>query len=219
MIFDLDGTLLDSRRAIVDAVARGIEEVAREAGEAAYRADTQAIVRALGLPSDEYFREVLPARLVEHARRVKEVATGHEVAALARGDGRLFPRTLESLTALREMNLRVALVSNAQKAYFRAALDHLGLGALADHSECHEELPDGVEGAPKSRLVERALASLGSRPWAVMVGDRVEDLHAGREHGCRTVGVTHGFGSIEELAIADRRVDSLPELVEYVASL
>ena len=52
-----------------------------------------------------------------------------------------------------------------------------------------------------------------------MVGDRAEDLHAGREHGCRTIGVTHGFGTAEELAVADRRVESLPELVEYVATL
>lgn len=219
VIFDLDGTLVDSRKAIVDAVAAGIETVARELGHPQTRADRDAVVRALGLPSDEYFRRVLPANLVQHAARVKRVATELEVRALAEGEGRLFPGTLESLITLREGGWRVAVVSNAQRPYFRAALEHLGLQAQVDHSECQEELPKELEGDPKTVLVGRALSGRGGEGIAVVVGDRAEDIQAGRAHGCRTVGATHGFGSEEELALADHRVDGLPALAEYVLAL
>jgi phosphoglycolate phosphatase len=69
----------------------------------------------------------------------------------------------------------------------------------------------GTEG--KSPMVERAKAQL---PGAVaMVGDRRPDMLAAREHGLLAVGVTWGFGSVEELteAGAEVLVDQPDELV------
>jgi phosphoglycolate phosphatase-like HAD superfamily hydrolase len=217
VLFDLDGTLLDSRRAIVDAVARGIEEVARDRGHPDLVANRRAIVDALGLPADEYFRRVLPPTLLQHAAEVKTAATGHEVDALAVNPEQLYASTLPALQKIRARGHSLGIVSNAQREYFRAALHYQKLEDCVDYSECYEELPPGADPPYKQRLVERALFAL-SAPGRVstMVGDRAEDLAAGRACGCRTIGVLHGFGHREELAEADHLARDLAEVASII---
>jgi phosphoglycolate phosphatase-like HAD superfamily hydrolase len=217
VLFDLDGTLLDSRRAIVDAVARGIEEVAAEHGQAGLVANRQAIVDALGLPADEYFRQVLPPTLLQHAAEVKTAATGHEVDALAINSEQLYASTLPALRELRARGHCLGIVSNAQHEYFRAALYYQKLENCVDYSECYEELPPSTAPPYKQRLVERALSALSAAGRVnTMVGDRAEDLEAGRACGCRTIGVLHGFGHREELAKADHLARDLAEVASII---
>ena len=214
--FDLDGTLVDSEHAVLDAVAAGVREVTGRHG-AAIDVPASVLRDALGLPAAEYYRTILPEEWREHALEVKEVATAHEVAALRDGHGRLFDGVLETLDALRARGMRLACISNAQAPYFRAALEFLKLGARMDHTECHEELPADARPPFKTVMLRRALAALELEASEVMmVGDRAEDVRSGAELGCRTVGLTFGFGTAEELAIAKHRIDRFDRLLELV---
>ncbi|QSO47602.1 HAD hydrolase-like protein [Alicyclobacillus mengziensis] len=64
-------------------------------------------------------------------------------------------------------------------------------------------------------------ASFASSTFVVMVGDRKYDIVGGKKWGLRTVGVTYGFGSREELqnAGADDIVDRPLALMDAIASL
>ena len=213
VVFDLDGTLVDSRVAVIDAVAAGIREVAERHGRGPVHVDPRILRDALGKPAAEYYRDILDDNLVDLAAEVKEVATAHEVAALARGDGRLYEGVLATLDALRARGVQLASVSNAQTPYFRAALEHLGLASRFVHSECQEELPAGAARPFKQTLLARAITQLQvSASNTVMVGDRREDIEAGQALGCLTVGIEFGFGSAVELASADWRVREFGEL-------
>ena len=213
VIFDLDGTLVDSRVAVIDAVSAGIREAIAAAGLVVPPIDEQLLRDALGKPADEYYRSVLPETLGHLSDRVKETATRHEVAAFAAGRGRLFDGVLAALDRLRAAGIRVAAVSNAQTPYFRAALEHTGLDARLDHSECYEELPDDATRPFKLTLLRRALATLGvPADRALMAGDRAEDLEAARTAGCTSLAIPFGFGTDEELGIADLRLESFAEL-------
>jgi phosphoglycolate phosphatase len=217
VVFDLDGTLVDSRIAVIDAVSAGIREAVATAGLVVPPIDEQLLRDALGKPAAEYFRAVLPETLGHLAGRVKETATRHEVAAFEAGHGRLFEGVLEALDRLRTAGIRIAAISNAQAPYFRAALEHTGLDARLDHAECHEELPDDAARPFKLTLLRRALAELGTPAKRVlMAGDRAEDLEAGRVVGCTSLAIPFGFGTEEELAIADLRLDSFADLARIV---
>lgn len=214
VVFDLDGTLVDSRVAVIDAVAAGIHEVAARHGRGPAHVDAQVLRDALGKPAAEYYRDILDANLVDLAAEVKEVATAHEVNALARGDGRLYDGVLATLDALRQGNVKLASVSNAQIPYFRAALEYLDLAPRFAYTECQEELPAGAARPFKQTLLARALEAMGvAASRAVMVGDRREDIEAGHALGCRTVGIAFGFGSEAELASATWQVQGFGELV------
>jgi HAD superfamily hydrolase (TIGR01509 family) len=213
-VFDLDGTLVDSRRAIVDAVQAGIRDVLVRHGVLDETIDSQRIETAMGLPSDLYYRAVLPDRLVHLAVEVQAAATRREVEALERGEGRLFPGVNATLQALSGRGAKIAIVSNAQAPYFRAALRALDLGRWTSFSECFEELPRELARRPKQALLTRALAALRVEAHdSLMVGDRREDILAGRELGCRTVGMTYGFGSSEELERATWKLDRFEDLL------
>ena len=213
VVFDLDGTLVDSRVAVIDAVSAGICEAVAAAGLAVPPIDEQILRDALGKPATEYFRAVLPGTLGHLVDRVKETATRHEVAALAAGRGRLFDGVLEALDRLRSSGIRLAAVSNAQAPYFRAALEHTGLDARLDHAECHEELPGDAPRPFKLTLLRRALAALDvSAERALMAGDRAEDIEAGKITGCTSLAIPFGFGTEEELATADLRLESFADL-------
>jgi phosphoglycolate phosphatase len=49
---------------------------------------------------------------------------------------------------------------------------------------------------------------------AVMVGDSVNDIAAGKAAGMVTIGCTFGYGEMAEIADADYLIDSLPGLLE-----
>jgi len=213
IVFDLDGTLVDSRVAVIDAVSAGIREAVGAAGLPVPPIDVQVLHDALGKPATEYFRAVLPETLGHLADRVKEAATRHEVEAFQTGRGRLFDGVLDALDRIRDADIRIAVVSNAQAPYFRAALEYTGLADRVDHAECHEELPDGAERPFKLTLLRRALAALEiPAERALMVGDRAEDLEAGTSAGCTTLAIPFGFGSEEEIAIANLHLESFGAL-------
>lgn len=217
VVFDLDGTLVDSRIAVIDAVAAGILEVAEARGIEDIAIDPDRLRSALGKPAPEYFQSILPAKLRDAWREVKDAATAHEVAAFAAGDGRLYDGVLVALQALRARGILLAVVSNAQAPYFHAALEYGGIGPLLHHHECHEELPEGTQPPYKRALLARALEALQVEAReAVMVGDRFEDLQAGRDLGCRTIAIPFGFGEAHEFAGADAVLEAfsaLPDLV------
>lgn len=214
IVFDLDGTLVDSRVAVIDAVAAGIREVAARHGRGPVAIDPARLRAALGMPAREYFVAVLDETLRDLADEVKEASTEHEVTSLASGEGRLFPGVLDTLDALRTRGYSLGVVSNAQGPYFRAALEHLDLESRLSHSECYEELPDGAARPFKRTLLGRALQTMGVEPESAwMVGDRREDIEAGHALGTRTAGILFGFGTPDEFDLADRRLQRFDDLL------
>ena len=210
VVFDLDGTLLDSRHAVLEAVEAGFRDVLARHGITDVEPRREMVASSMGLPAGEYFRRILPRKLQHLADEVQAAATGHEVEALASGRGRLFAGITELLEALATSGRPVAIVSNSQTPYFRAAVQYTGLERWAQHLECHEELPTP---GGKVELLTRALEALSCDPsQSAMVGDRAGDVDAGRGLGCATVGVTYGFGDPGELRGADVIVHDVPEL-------
>jgi phosphoglycolate phosphatase-like HAD superfamily hydrolase len=211
-VFDLDGTLVDSRVAVAEAVAAGVREVYNRHG-IDLSPDSAAIEKAMGLPPPVYFEAILPRKLHHLARQVQAACTDQEVLSLAEGRGRLFDGVTETLSALGDRGIALALVSNAQREYFRAAIRFLRLGKHFAHKQCIDEVPSS-SASPKLALLFRALDVLEvDAAHAIMVGDRRSDVEAGKSLGCTTVALTYGFGKTDELAEADHRFDRFEQIL------
>ena len=71
-------------------------------------------------------------------------------------------------------------------------------------------------GEDKVALIRRALSAESVEPSeALMVGDRSDDVTGARANQVPVVGVTWGFGSRDELAMADQIIDRPRELVAF----
>jgi len=215
ILFDLDGTLLDSRAAVVDAVADGLTGAYRHHDLPPAAPDHDLIADCMGLPSDEYFARAFDPDTVPRGRRDEFACTfarltaAEEVAAILGGRTALYPGAVDTLASLSKRH-RLLLISNAGTVYFRAVIAGHGLDRFFAATLCLEEAQSRRLASDKAGMIE---ALVEDPAGAVMVGDRAGDIEAGRTAGARTVGCRYGFGSPEELQAADWIIDGLPELL------
>ena len=217
LIFDTDGTLLDGREAVIDAVAEGLEATYRHFHLPVPEISKARIARAIGLPSPRFFRasyepQTVPADLRDRFAGEYELrSTRAEVAALERGSVELYEGTEETLAALSERGHPMALFSNSSAPYFEAVVRAHGLDRYFRHTLSLETAVSSRVARDKSGIVRHFSADHGD---AVVIGDRVHDIEAGRTNGARTVGCLYGFGDSEEFESADWTVGRLPEILE-----
>jgi phosphoglycolate phosphatase-like HAD superfamily hydrolase len=216
LVFDMDGTLLDGRAAVVDAVQEGLEATYRHFRLPIPACDRQQIAAAIGLPAPEFYRaafdlQTVPLELRDRFIGEFEVrSTRAEVAALRRGETDLYEGAEETLATLAQRGHSLALISNANALYFEAVIKAHALKRF--FQQCLS-----LESATRWRLarnkagIVRFLAQDTRR--AVVIGDRIHDIEAGRRCGAWTVGCLYGFGQPAELAAADWTISRLPEIL------
>ncbi len=209
-LFDMDGTLLDSSAAVVDAVAAGLRRAYTHHGLPAADPDYELINSCMGLPSEDYFEQAYPPASVPVSLRADFALTygrftaEEEVAAVDRGETRLYDGVAEALGELRTRGHRLLLFSNAGRIYFDAIVRGHHLDGFFERTLSLGRARDEGVARDKSGMV-LALADDPAR--TIVVGDRRGDIEAGRAAGALTVGCLYGFGSPEELEAADWKVD------------
>jgi phosphoglycolate phosphatase len=211
VVFDLDGTLVDSAGLWSHATREAIAEVyAKEGIEAPLPTETD-LRAVIGTPAPHSLLSLLPP---ERHRLVAEITEGirrRGSEAMRGGGPGLYPGAREGLAALKRENCAIAIATNAGRRYRDACLDELGLRPIIDLAYCLDS--PGV--ADKTGMVAAILRELGTRR-GVMVGDRSHDREAGHKNGLPFVAFLPGYGSEEEREGAEAQVRDFPELVEVL---
>lgn len=217
LVFDMDGTLLDGREAVVDAVARGLADTYRHFRLPLPRLDRQRIAAAIGLPTPAFFLaahdpDTVPVEIRDRFSGEFEVrSTRAEVAALQRGETELYAGAETALQELAARGHPLALFSNANAPYFEAVIKAHQLDRFFTRTLSLETAVRRRVARTKAGIV--AHLARGYRQ-TVVIGDRVHDIEAGRSSGARTVGCLYGFGQPAEFNSADWTIRSMQELLE-----
>jgi len=204
IIFDLDGTLVDSLDDLTTAtnhmlalMGRSLltpEGVRRLVGQGARNLVERALVNGTGAEVEQGLAAFL----------------GYNGAHLA-DRSRLYPGVPETLQTLQRDGLPLAVISNKNVDLCRELLRLLGLDGTFSTILGADSLPFRK---PSPEPVLRLLSDFGVPAAAtVMVGDSINDVAAGRGAGVVTVGCTYGYGDITELRNADYRIDAFPQLL------
>lgn len=204
IVFDLDGTLVDSLPDIVGAFRDAFVELNLAPPD-------EAQVRPMiGLPLEAMFATVAPlaqvVALCDAYRRLYPVRfTRHT---------RPFPGVVEVLATLRVRGYRLAVATTKRTDMAVRLLTAMGLVDAVDHIQG----TDGFPHKPAPDVVLRALAVLAARgEW--MVGDTVHDVEAGHAAGLATYAVTWGTHDAERLRAAGaQRVEASLEPLLALAS-
>jgi phosphoglycolate phosphatase len=204
VIFDLDGTLIDSAGDIAAAVNHALVENGRKAlpmatmrrfvGDGA----RSLCARAVGLP--------------ERHPDVDRVLDSYLAFYLAHPTDhtRWMPQARAVLDELRRF--RLAIATNKPRDTTDVVLARLGVRSLFSAVSAGGDVPT-IKPSPEPLLY--VAKQLGLAPnELVMVGDGPQDVEAGRRAGCRTIGVQGGFLAQERLIAAqpDVIIGSLAEL-------
>lgn len=188
VIFDLDGTLVDS---LAD-IGASFRHVLASAG---LPQPTDAEMAGLiGLPLAEMFRRVAPAA---DAEELSEAYRRHYRAHMA-DRSQPYPGVPELLAELRERGYALAVATTKRTATAEALSEAVGLRPLLDHVQG----TDGLAPKPAPDVVLAALHAVRGR-GVCMVGDTTHDVRAGKAAGLCTYAVAWGTHPPEVLRSAD----------------
>lgn len=209
VILDFDGTLADTQPIIVASLQATLEALhlpPRTEAECA---------SIIGLPLAECFVTLCGVdaataeRCAEVYRRLfDELNTGGAV--------RLFPHVLDTIKTLHAKGLRLAICSSRGRPTLEGFVRDF---QLEPYVEMVVSANDVQHHKPHPEPVQIILDGLGiAAAEAVVVGDASYDILMGRAAGCRTVGVTYGNQSADQLRAAGAdhlidRFDALPALL------
>jgi phosphoglycolate phosphatase len=188
IVFDWDGTLIDSAATIVAC----IQEAARDMGLPVPDRETASHVIGLGL--HDSLRHAVPILPVE---RYAEFVGRYRRHFLAREDAmQFFPGIRELLADLNRRGHRLAVATGKSRAGLERALAASGLGAHFAASRCADETSPKPHPAMLLELM-RELEIEAAR--VLMIGDTSHDLEMARGAGVAAVAVGYGAHPIESL--------------------
>jgi phosphoglycolate phosphatase len=209
VLFDLDGTIVDSAPGITSSLAKTLAELNEPIQTPA------ELLRWVGPPILDSFRD-LGGFDPEESQRALSIYRRHY---LGEGvfDATVYDGVPEVLRAISEAGIPLSLATSKPETPARLVLEHYGLAHYFDELT---GASDDESRSAKADVVAEALRRLAadgadlSRP--VMVGDRVHDVHGAAAHQVPTIFVTWGYGAPEEaagsVAVADHPAQLLPLL-------
>ena len=209
LFFDLDGTLSDPSEGITRSVQYALERLGRPI------VPKSELIRFIGPPLRWTFPKLLDTDdkdLVETA--VNYYRERYEDVGLFENE--VYPGIPELLRQLRDDRYPLYVVTAKPKVYADRIIRHFQL----DHYFIEVYGPE-LDGRfdEKRELVGFILHERLLDPQCtVMIGDRASDIESGRAYGTRAIGVTYGFGTLEEIAAAkpDRICHSPAEIAPAV---
>lgn len=191
VLFDLDGTLTDSRPGILAAFRHGL--AAHGLAEPAGGLDF-----VLGPPLVDSFTAICGDPAL--ARRCV-LAYREYYDAGGMFENSVYPGIPGLLDALLSAGLRLGVATSKPEPYAVRILDHFGLSARFD-TIGGADMAGPVQHKPD--VLRRVLSRLRLDPArALMVGDRCYDIDGAHAVGAACAGVLYGYGTREELEKAD----------------
>jgi HAD superfamily hydrolase (TIGR01509 family) len=199
LIFDIDGTLLDSNPAHVAAWAGAFAELG-------YRVAPDRIEREIGKGGDRLVPDVLGAAAeARDGDSLRELQTEIFLALVRRDPVGAIPGALEVLDAARARGLRVALATSSTRPHLDPLLKSAGVDLCA-HVDAVVTRDPGSPSKPAPDLVTAAVQRLGlAATQCAMVGDTRFDAIAACRAGVTCLGVLSGGKTVEELLGAGAR--------------
>ncbi len=205
IIFDMDGTLWDSAKAVAESWT---EVVAREYTPERVITEDE-IKRVMGLTMDKLAAQIFPELPEERRLQLLDVCGREENEYLRTHGAIVYPKVEETFQKLRE-KYHLYIVSNCQSGYIEAFLEYYGYGKYIEDIECYGN--NGlVKGDNIRKVVER-----NHLTKAVYVGDIQGDYDASMQAGVEFIHAGYGFGTMDVNVPEITAFEELPKVVESV---
>jgi HAD superfamily hydrolase (TIGR01509 family) len=203
VLFDIDGTLVDSN----DAHAHAWENI---------RVEFAAVRRAIGMGGDKLMPSV--AGITEDSSAGRRVATKRQEIFEKKYLPQLrpFPSARALVEAIKKRGLTGVAASSAKKDELKALLEIAGVANLLDAATSSD---DAEESKPDPDIVHAALKRAKSRPGdAVMIGDTPYDVEAASKAGVAVIAFRSGGWSDNDLRGAREIYDDPADLLARIDS-
>lgn len=210
VLFDLDGTLVDSGIGVTSSVAYALEKFGITPPP------RQELFKFIGPPLTQSFSEFCGFDEEKTMLAIKYYREYYSVKGIL--ECTMYEGVLELMQSLKEKGCKLALATSKPEIYATRVVENKGILPYLDYISAAST--DEKTRATKEAVVEYALelCEEKDREKILMVGDRHFDIKGAATFGIDSVGVTFGYGTKEELkeAGATYIVDSLMEINKIV---
>jgi pyrophosphatase PpaX len=186
LLFDLDGTLIDTNDLIIESFLHTLNHYYPE------QYGREDILTFLGPPLYDTFVKMDETRVDEMITHYRDFnMTNHDTLV------KEFDGVYETVKALHEKGLKLGIVTTKMRQTVVMGLKLTGLDQFFDVVVC---LDDVTNEKPDPEPIHLALQQLGSTPEeAIMVGDNYHDILAGKNAGTKTAAVSWTIKGVEYL--------------------
>jgi len=208
VLFDLDGTLMDSSEAIIGAVERVLES--RE-----LRCDRAKVARMIGLPLENIFGVLMPNLSAEETWQLVHEYREYYMAHHLRNTS-IHPSAKMVLRELKAKGFELGIITTKYREPVMEILAHFSISGLFDAVVTGYEVK---EHKPAPDIVLEAAKRLRVDPkQCVVVGDSPIDVQAGKEAGSFTIAVlskTYNRRLLES-AKPNAIIEELEEILKFL---
>jgi phosphoglycolate phosphatase len=204
VIFDLDGTLVDSSEQIhacvnYSRIRKGFIEISH-----------QRVKEILGLPAENLFldlqisdKEIQDLILLFRARLAEFISI----------ENKIFPGVIETLKLFKAAGFLIGIATSKPSALTHLVIENSLLKPYIDYFQG----TDGFMPKPNPEVIFKTISGL-SASESVMIGDRLEDILAANAAGIQSVGVAQSAHTEKQLLVAGASL-VYPSMVELSRSI
>ena len=190
ILFDLDGTLTDSGEGIMNCAKLALEHYG------IHVEDEQSLRVFVGPPLQKTFAEFgVPTEEVDNAIRIYR----ERYIPIGKFENTPYPGIRELLQKLRDAGYKLYVATSKPEETSLEILDHFDMTKYFD-IVCGASFD--VSRHSKDKVIEYLLERIGEKVDAIMVGDTAFDVLGAKVHGIPTIGVSWGYGKVQDMTEA-----------------
>lgn len=214
VLFDMDGTLLQTEKLSTPAFRRTFEKLRDRGLWDGPMPNESEITNVLGMTIDQVWKKLLPGASEAAIEAADTYLLENEIQLIRERVTDLYPGVIQTLQELHDRGIPLFIASNGQEDYIDALCDEYGLRPLMTDLYSAGRFRT----RSKNDLVAKLLADYQVET-AVMVGDRHSDVEAGKKNGLFTIGCDFGFANPGELDQADVVITKFPHLLDHLPKI
>ncbi|MGO1063577.1 HAD-IA family hydrolase [Acinetobacter lwoffii] len=209
ILIDLDGTLTDPKVGITTSARYGLEKIGHPIS------DEVNIDWIIGPPLKASLAKILNVE-ADHVL-AEQALMGYRERFAVKGlyENHVFEGVAETLAELKRRGYRLLVATAKPTVYAKQILEHFDLAQY--FTDIHGSELNG-DRTNKTELIQYILAQQQLQAdQCMMVGDREHDIFGARHNGIETIAVSYGYGSQEELEVAQPKykIDRFNQLLDY----
>ena len=210
ILFDLDGTLVDSKAVIIDSANNMLESLGFR------KLDGYEILKHIKFDTNYLISRLTGFTDSEQIKKGVDIFRDYWKEHVGT-DSKLFEGVIETLEYSKNKELVIA--SNGIGVVIEEMLDRFKIRRFFKYIISGDE-PDCIKptACPINKLFNNF--NIEKKDHAIIVGDMVADIKAGKEAGIKTCAVTYGIGRLEDIKKAkpDYLIDNIIELKNIINS-
>lgn len=202
IIFDMDGTLINTSKVTVQACQRAALELNIPVRQA------EKITSLIGWANCDFFSKLYPEIEGELLERYAELVGEKEIKNMRTLKEKiLFSGVRELLETLKLKGYYICIASTGSVEHVEFALRNSNIYSFFDNIKCNQP--------QKIKMVEEIIKN-GPQGSYLIMGDKCKDFEAGNENNIITVAAAYGFGSKEEVEKFDLALSQPLDLLKFL---